>query len=332
MSGSQLVRRSSRIMDIFGLINNISTTLLVISPTIFVLGVTLLGNAIEKSRQEEKAARESESSTIKKEIVDVEKSLNKAKKDGDTTDVYNSLEALRKRQKNTNDKIKGIKIKYNSINLLNTVIYPCIALLLALIFNQYSFSLFKQIEDISMYKILSLSIILILYSLYKIYKSLKLIEEISSNKKESEYYDQIIRCIKDALTQYEQTKKENASIEFTNKSFPLNITCSAEMEIEFMVTLAKGSVLNNTEVWFFIPDGFDLIQPPESKSWRQSPDFVPPGIRTVKIELGKVNIGRSSPGKLKIKTPSVAGKYSLRYSLQGDGYDGPTQELKLIVG
>jgi len=81
-------------MDIYNFNKHIAITFLIISPTVLVLGVTLLGNAIEKSKQEEKAARDSESTKIQKEIEDIEKSLNKAKKDGDTTEVYDNLEVL----------------------------------------------------------------------------------------------------------------------------------------------------------------------------------------------------------------------------------------------
>lgn len=314
------------------LINNISLNLLVISPTIFVLGVTLLGSAVEKSKQEEKAARESESSIIKKEIEEVEKSLIKAKKDGDTTEVYYKLSVLKKREKDTNSKIQEIKNKYKAIDLLNTVIYPCVAFLLVLILNQYDVFLYKTNLMTPLYIVFLSQILLLVYGLFKIYYSLRLIEEISISKKESEYYDRAIECIKSALTQYDQDKKEELSIEFIEKSFPLNVTCSTELEIKFKIGFKKGTVLNDVSVWFYIPDGFDLIKPPESDSWRQSSKSTVPNIRTVKIFLGKISIGTLTPGSLKIKTPEVAGKYSLIYSIKGDGYNGSNNELKLFVG
>lgn len=305
---------------------------MVISPTVFVLGVTLLGNAVEKSRQEEKAAKESESSTIKKEIEEVEEKLGKAKKDGDTTEVYASLEVLKNRQKQTNHKIQEIKNRYNSINLINTVIYPSGAFLMVLFFNQYCIYLLK-LNFIGLMIIALISeALLLVYGLIKLYRSLSLIEEISVNKKESEYYDQIVYSIKSALTQYEQDKKEEVNIEFIKKAFPLNVTCSTELEIDFRVNLKKGTILDNVAVWFYVPDGFDLIRPSESESWRQPADFIMPNIRTVRVIVGKISIGPFSPRSLKIKTPSNPGKYSIRYSIKGDGYDGLSQDLKLIVG
>ncbi len=79
-------------MEMLKLLNETVLVLLVVPPTIFVLGVTLLGSAVERSKQEEKAARESESSLIKEEIQKIEEELNKAKKNGDTTNVYKKLE------------------------------------------------------------------------------------------------------------------------------------------------------------------------------------------------------------------------------------------------
>ncbi len=320
-------------MDVFSLVTDITTTLLVVSPAIFVLGVTLLGNAIEKSKQEEKAARESESTKIKKDIEEVEKSLDKAKKDGDTTKIYKSLSKLKDKQKDTERKIKEIKIKYNSINLYNTVVCPWVSLLLALFVNQYSQFTYKNAGTSWLFWAgIALQVVFVAYGAFKIYKSLQLIEEISSSKKESDYFDQFVQSIKSALTQYEQSKKEEVSIEFIDKAFPLNVVCSADLKIDFRVKLEKGTMLENVSVWFFVPDGFELLKPAESESWRQGADFTPPNIRTIKVVLGKISIGPYKSSSFKVKTPSIPGKYSIRYNIKGDGYAGPNQEIKLIVG
>ena len=49
-------------------INDLVIAFIVISPTVFIFAVTLLGNAIEQAAQEENAARENDKTSIQKEI------------------------------------------------------------------------------------------------------------------------------------------------------------------------------------------------------------------------------------------------------------------------
>ncbi len=303
---------------------------MVIPPTIFVLGVTLLGHAVEKSKQEEKAARESESSNIKEELSELQDQLKEAKSNGNTTTLYTTIEKLKEKQKETENKIQEIKIKYSSVNLHNTVVYPSLAFVLFLGINELNLYLYKNNEMLLFVALLIIEVCLIFFGLLKIYKSLNLIQEISLNKKEEDYFDKITETIKSALTQYEQNKKEEVSIEFTSKVFPLNVTCSTELKIDFRVRLKKGSLLQDVEIWFFIPDEFELINPTES--WRQSASFISPNIRTVKVKVGDLSVGPFSRRSLEIKTPPLSGNYSIRYSIKGLGYYGETRELKLIAG
>lgn len=310
------------------LVDNICLVLLAIAPTVFVFGVTLLGAAIEKSQQEEKSARENEAEKIQSEITKVEETIKRVRKGGDTKDLTDQLNVLIKNKTETEGKIKKIKIKYNRINLTNTVIYPCAAFLLSLLF-----SLGSSLSNGWLGFVMStIEISLLVFGLIKLYLSLALIQEISVNKKESEYYDRLKQAIKLGVSEYEQTKKEEAEINFSDKKFPLNINPATDLKLDFSLNLKKGKSLANTTVWFFIPDGFNLIEPSEDKSWRQSSDYDPPNIRTVKIVSGTLNIGTRNPGHIKIKTPEAPGKYSIRCQINADGYCGETKDLKLIVG
>lgn len=191
--------------------------------------------------------------------------------------------------------------------------------------------LFYDLYVLSAYLILVSQILLVFYGIRKIYLSLLLIQEINANAKESEHYDSMRETFKLALAEYDQSKKAEVSIKFIDKSFPLNVNVSTELTISFRVKLEKGSVLNNVYVWFFIPDGFELIYPSEGESWRQAADYDRPNIRTVKIGIGTLSIGPYISGALKIKTPATADKYTIRYKIYGDGYTGSAQDVILFI-
>ncbi len=311
------------IEHISNLINNLSLTFLAVSPTVFVFSVTLLGDAIGRSKQEEKAARENDKINIQKNIKEIEESLQKAKKDGDTTELTSRLAQLQNKQRETEKKIKDIKIKYTSIDFKNTVVYPGVAFLLSILISPFSASAY-HIPFFS-------QVLLFLYGIIKIYRSLLLVQQISASKKTNEHYDQLKTALRTALEEYYRSTKEEVSIEFPNKAFPLNIATSTELPINFRAKLTKGSVLKNAYVWFFVADDLELVDPPETESWRQSADHNPPNIRTVKIGLGNLSVGPYIPQILKLKMPATPGKYLLRYAVKGEGYSGPSKDLTIIV-
>lgn len=312
------------------LLNSVSLTLFAIAPAIFIFRVTLLGTAIEKAQQEEKAARENDKANLQKEIDEIEKSLPKIRLDGDATALTEKLEELKGRQKNSDKKIKEIKIKYNRINLHNSVLYPCAALLLAVVVGSFVSPLSTQ--PLLAYILTLSQIVLVIYGILKICMGLLLVQEISANKKESETYTKIKETIKVALNEHEQGKKEEVNVEFIDKAFPLNTTLSSELNLRLRIKLTKGSVLNNVYVWFFVSDGFELLEPKESDAWKQAPDYDPPNIRTVKIKIGTLSVGPYAPGKLKLKTPANPGKYLLRYKVSADGYSSSAKDLWVHVG
>jgi hypothetical protein len=157
------------------------------------------------------------------------------------------------------------------------------------------------------------------------------VQEISSNKRESDTYSKLKNSVKIALQEYDQDKKEETKVEFVEKIFPLNVASSSEIEIKFRVTLIKGKLLQNSNAWFYIPDGVEMIDPPEKVSWRQPSDYIFPNIRTVKIPLGNISIGPAIPRILKIRAPSNTGKFILRYTVRAEGYLGKQEEVTLFA-
>lgn len=322
-------------------LNSISLTLLAVAPSIFVFSVTLLGTAIEKTQLEEKTTRENDRANLQNEIVKIEQSIKKVKKNNDLEPLTKTLQELKDKQKESEKKIEGIKLKYSQINLLNSVVYPCtaliivlvtdliVALFVALIFHSINLAINVQVVNVIVFL---LKTSLIFYALKKLYRGLHLVEEISSNKKESEMYSKVKEVIKQALSEHQQDNREEVTVEIVDKAFPLNTTTSTEIDLRLRIRLAKGTVLQNASVWFFVEDGFELINPNETTAWRQSSDYETPNIRTVKIDIGRLSVGPYTPREIKIKTPADPGKYLLQYKVFADGYNGVKKDLWLHVG
>ena len=304
--------------------------LLAVSPAIFIFSVTLLGTAIEQSQSEERAARENAKTDVQKEIDDIDAALKKARKDGDTTNLATKLDELTNKRSGFEKEIVKLRKKYGRINLNNTVLYPCASFLLVILISPL---MIYVAEDFRLeFLVLVVQFLLASFGLFKLYKSLDLVQVISASKKESDQFARLKDAIKTSLSEYYQSIKEETAVEFVDKAFPLNVTASMELEIRFRVTLTKGSALKNAFVWFYVADGFDLVDPSETSAWRQPANHSLPNIRTVQISLGTLSIGPATPRKIILKTPATPGKYLLRYAVRAEGYYGTSKDLTVLVG
>ena len=319
---------------IFEFINNLSGIVSVIPVAIFIFTATLLGTAIEKSRYEENHAIEKDQEDTKNDIKEMEKQLGGAKKDGKLDKIFDNQTLLKliTHQKETDKKIKKIKNKYNSIDLTNSCIYPFFCFVGAMCEAQLGLFMAKTNYSLAIFfLILFTSILFLVAGFVKIYKSLILVQDISVSRKENESYDRLRETIKQALLEDKNSSLSDVSIKFVDKSFPLNLNPQTELAIKFRAQLTKGSYLNNVSIWFFVPDGFELIIPEEKESWRQSPDYDPPNIRTVKISIGDLSVGPVTPGTLKLRVPLEIGNYKLKYKVYANGYVGKENFIELNI-
>jgi DNA-binding protein H-NS len=316
--------------ETFSIINNIGLVLLAVSPTVFIFSVTLLGDVLEKSQQEENAARQNEKETISKRIAKTEATLKRAKQDGNIEELEGQLAALKKDSGVTDKQIRRIKHKYSRVNFENTVVLPCTAFLLLMLVGVIG-GLLGHHNYVNGYLLVILQVVLLVYGGTKLFLTLNLVQYIIATKDRNEPYARLRETIKTAMTEYYQGMKEDVKFEFTNVTFPMNVAAGMELSIKFRVSLVKGSVLRDAYVWFFVADGFTLVDPPEEKSWQQGTNYNPPNIRTVKISLGNVSIGPYTPGTLKVITPTNSGKYLLRYAVRAEGFSGSSTDVTVLV-
>ena len=92
------------------------------------------------------------------------------------------------------------------------------------------------------------------------------------------------QAFQEALSAHDQENQETVNVTFPKQTFPAKIAPGSEIKLSFRVHVLTGKAVHACETWFFIPDGFDLVQPKEF--FKQADDFVVPNIRTVRIDLG----------------------------------------------
>lgn len=311
------------------IINTISFTLLGVTIPVFIFAVTLLGNAINKAQQEENKAKEQEEKDFELKITDLENKINAAKETRNSSQLESQLKIILADRKKFNKQVKTIRNKYSLIELKKCILFPASFFILSILTNEITSVYFSPPAIAPIFWILSVSFLSI--GIFRLFKSLSLIQEVSVSSEELQM-KKMTEAFSIALEAHDKKKQEELAITFRDIDFPYKAKPDEELTINFRVGLKKGRIVGNVAVWFFVPEEFGLISPAVDKSWRQGSDFVPPNIRTVKVEIGRVSIGPYTPRTLKIKCPHAEGEYFLLYKIYGDGCESEKTEAKIIIG
>lgn len=311
------------------IVNTISFTLLGVIVPVFIFAVTLLGSAITKAQQEESKAKGQEKKDFDLKITDLENKIKAAKETGDSSGLETQLKEILANRKKFDRQLKAIRRKYSLIGLKGSILFPASFFILSILSNEITtvYSSPAIIAPISW--LLSLSFLSA--GIFRLLQSLSLVQEISVSSEELQM-KKMAEAFSVALEVHDEKKQEELVITFKDINFPYKGNPEEELTIHFRVSLKKGRMVDNVAVWFYVPDEFVLISPPERDSWRQAQDFVVPNIRTVKVAIGRVSIGPYTSGKLKIKCPQTEGDYFLMYKIFGDGYVSERSDAKIIVG
>lgn len=313
---------------LFEISTTIAITMLGIIVPIFVFATTLLGSATKRVKAEEDKARDQDKKDFDKDITELQAKIDEAKKSGPTNELNKRMKELINNREKFDKQLKQIQTKYDSIKFKGIVIYPGFFMFLAVISSIGAKIYFHYNLGLAIfYWVLYLTFLII--GLRKLCISLVTIQEIAVSSDELRIKEQA-DCFIKALKQHDESKAEKLEINFVNLSFPYKCAAATEIILNFRVRLIQGRIVKNVAVWFFVPEGFDIIEP--NYFWRQAQDFTKaPNIRTLKVRVGDLSIGPYTPATFKIKTPTDSGKYTLMYSLKGNGYNGPIEDAVIEV-
>lgn len=302
----------------------LAVALLSVSVPVFIFIITLLGNAIERAKNEEDKVRDQQLKDFELKITDMDNKIKALKDSGDSTQLGRLVKEFDIMQKDHTQQLNKIKSKYSALEFKNCVLVPGGLFLFAIL----CFELVTK-NIIPPYILWLLSIISMVIGVYKLCICLKLAQEISKSSEENNM-KHMTEAFKNAMIAVRDETSEELDITFKNK-FPFKCKINEDITIGFKTTLTKGKIAHDTEAWFFIPDGFQLIDPPEKDAWRQGEDFIIPNIRTIKIKIGNIRKHTATPASVKIKTPSIAGNYYLMYRVASDEFQSEREKLKIKV-
>jgi hypothetical protein len=295
--------------------------------TVYTFTVAFLGDSIQRAQKEEEITRKKKTDDFQLKYTDLQNKMNQLKESGDSTGVEQKAKEIRITQKKYDKEIKRIQSKYHSFHFIHSIAYPGIAFLGCFVFSEFSKSpLLPRHIVISLWL---LSLLLISFGIYKFLKCLLLIQEISLTSEDQKI--KMRKAFEEALISHDKETQEELQIVFHKQQFPLTISPDVDIKIDYRVSLKNGKVAHNVEVWFFVPDGFGLITPPENEAWRQDEDFVVPKIRTVRKVFGNILKSTVIPGFVTIKTPKVEGQYFILYTVKSEEFAITRTPLEINV-
>ena len=288
----------------------------------------MLGNAIERASQEEKKAKEKRLDSFKIQINDLENKIKVLKESRDATQVAAQTKELAKLQKQQGKELSQIRTKYSALEFKHSILIPGGLFVLSALLSEISKSF---VSNFWVYVVIwGLSVTTIILGILKLSRSLILAQEISRTSDELQM-KRMTESFKAAMVAVNQESEVALSITFKNISGAQTYKPSAELSINFSVKVTNGKIAHNVEIWFFIPDEFGLVSPPEKDAWRQDTGFVPPNIRTIRKKLDTVRFGVNSPSYITVRTPALSGKYLILYRIYSDEYASNREQIELTV-
>jgi hypothetical protein len=294
--------------------------------TVFTLASTFLSEAIQESRKKEGETQKKKAEDFGLKVTDLQNKVSELKSSADSTGVEGKLKEIKQATKKFDKEIKRIHAKYSSLHFGPSVGIPGSAFFVAFVCSEIYKS--NQLASLPGTIIWFVSLLLLAFGTYRILRSLILVQEISLVGDSQK--TRMKQAFQEALVAHDQEKEERVSITFPKQSFPMTLAPSVEVKLNYRVHVEAGKSAHNCEAWFFVPDGFELIQPPK-EDFKQAEDFVVPNIRTVTSKLGTVTKGTYSGGFVTFKTPKVEGTYYVLYRVRSEEASTDRSSLEFTV-
>lgn len=291
---------------------------------VFTFSVTFLSDAIEESRRKQDEAEKKKATDFELKINDLQNKINEFKSSGNSEGVEKLLKEINHARKTQEKRIKRIRKKYNSLHFRSSILLPSSVFVISYTFSAiYESNQLTLIVGITFWII---SLLLLAYGAYRVLLCLSVVQEISLVADPKTRMKEAFLL---ALKEHDEKKQESINMYFPKQSFPLKITPGTEVKINYRLEVLIGKSVHNSEAWFFIPDGFDLVEPTES--YRQADDFVVPNIRTVIIKHTTLIKGTYSPGVLICNAPKNIGKYYILCRAKSEEATSERLSLEIIV-
>jgi len=294
----------------------VGIALFTITIPIFTFAITLLGNAIEKAKNDETKINEDwitgKNERIKN-IQNTSKSLNLKEGDEHYDRLRKEIEEIEKERDFLKRGIKKIKEKYSYLSFKKSVLYPDIFFLCGIFLNEYA--LFSKSNYFVAFLFWAVSVFFIGLGIFLLCKCLLIIEEVSATSDEFQI-KKMTEAFKKALL---EDRKIDLAIDFSKIEFPYKCKVNKQITIPFTIRLCVGSVAKEILVWFQLSDEFDVLSLAKNNSSR------------CMVKMGNLSLGLSSEKSIKV-IPRKVGRYFISHSLSAEGYSGKWEKtIEIIV-
>ena len=312
---------------LYDIIIQLSMIALAVPIAIFVLSSSFLGRAIEEATSKEKPIKEKQIKDQNESISNIAEQLEQVKRNQvfNIAEIQQQLNKAKKEKRKLDKEFAIIKETVNLLTVKGSVIVPNILFFLSLIIA--SIGKICNIMNITGICIFSTAeLILLFFGFRYIYKTLKIIENIAKTSDEAIFSKQIA-ALGIALEVHEEKKKPHLDLVIEEPP-SLIVNSSSIFALKYRVTLSKGNIARDAEVWIFIPPQFDFVG---QASWVQTSASHSPGYKTITINEGNIKEGVYITKEIQIKAPLQKQKYTLKYDIYAEEFRRGVQQFEIVV-
>jgi len=295
----------------------IALSFLAIVTPLFSLSVSLLGRAIEKSKEKNAKAISDAEDELKEEVQVLEKQIADSKDKNiieNLPKIEQELNKLKQKRKTFEKKSAAIIKHYDLIKFRQSVVVPGLSFIFAIISSLLAkICIFPGTEIMFWF----FSLIFLILGIGRICQSLTVMQEVGldSDKHQEE---KMAKAIYEAYKKQGEEAAPRITFKFEDLKEPIKLPKLSETVIPYSLTLGSGKIAKQTEVHVIVSKEFDFIN--AQTKWTQGTDFIIPNGLSTKYIHGDIRRGFTTYGRIKIKTPEKPGKYKIQYNVSSEEF------------
>lgn len=313
-------------------------SLIAITVTIYVLGVSLLGRAIKQATQAKLQVEMEKAAIEKTQQEEMRTKLNDKNTKYDEKQRAEMMQKLKKHEKESKKYKKKMQKIENGPFLLTVkggVILPGTIQIIGFFTILLAINLTELLKNRLLFETITIPHIVWLFGLSLLFVSIfhiiKTLTEIQNIAIESEQqaHKKTIAAFVEALKEREDQSKPVLKLELLNE-LPVRIVKGNTHTLKFGLYLSKGESAHKVDVMFFSSpeDGFEF---PGSHTIVQPTTSPLPYFLTTQIKWEEVIDALKEGFELNIKAPQKTGDHSIWYRISCRGFSGSYEFIEIHV-
>lgn len=162
------------------------------------------------------------------------------------------------------------------------------------------------------------------FAIYRIFLTLGAIEKVTITSQEA--IEELPEAVKKALLAVELEKKPYLALDFYDVGPPFHVNAGKNITIKFNLSLKKGDIARNINVFFNAPPGF--IFP---KATAAFPPPILPNYVSAIIETRDIIYATIRYLEIDITAPQKQDTYPIYYQIACEGFTSYLEEFKVMV-